>query len=275
MKPFLTTCFHLLILGIQPLVAQQNEDIVLGNTFSIYSSILDENRTCLISVPDSYHNSAEQKKYPVMILLDGSTHFKTAAGIVHFMSSDRNRNHLMPETIIVAIENVDRERDFTVTKIQTTRPNTMGGGRNFLSFIETELIPYLDEHYRTEPYRLLAGHSLGGLLTVNAYMDEHSIFNAFLAIDPSIWWDDQMMLEKVNAIQPPSFQKKLYIATANQGEANVERNKNRHDALFALINERADEPEHIHHDYFENENHRSVPLVALYHGLKYLNEDNE
>ena len=86
--------------------------------FVIKSNILDEERTCLISLPDSYNDSSEvAKKYPIIILLDGYTHFKTASGIVHFMSSSRNRNNLMPESIIIAIENIDRERDFTVTKI--------------------------------------------------------------------------------------------------------------------------------------------------------------
>jgi len=78
----------------------------------------------------------------------------------------------MPETIIIAIENVDRERDFTVTKIKTKRPNTMVGGRNFLNFIEKELIPYIDKNYRTESFRTLAVHSLDGLLTLNSYRDK-------------------------------------------------------------------------------------------------------
>ena len=73
-----------------------------------------------------------------------------------------NRNHLISEIIIIAIENIDRERDFTVTKIKTKRPNTMGGGRNFLDFIEKELIPYIDNNYKAEPFRTLVGHSLGG-----------------------------------------------------------------------------------------------------------------
>src|SRR5690606_39393109 len=67
--------------------------------------------------------------------------------------------------------NVNRERDFTLTKLKTKRPNRMGGGRNFLNFIEKELIPFIDKNYRTEPNRILVGHSLGGLLTLNSYMD--------------------------------------------------------------------------------------------------------
>lgn len=275
MKNLTFVILYILLLGVQTTFGQNKTDIVIGSKFVVKSNILDEERTCLISLPDSYNDSAQvAKKYPIIILLDGYTHFKTASGIVHFMSSNRNRNNLMPESIIVAIENVDRERDFTVTKIKTRRPNTMGGGRNFLNFIENELIPYIDENYRTEPYRTLVGHSLGGLLTLNSYLDKNSIFNAYISIDPSIWWNEEMMKNKVDSISSISLNKKLYIATANQGEANYERNKQRHDNLYALITEKSEEPLNVEIQYFEKENHRSVPLIALYDGLMYINQEN-
>jgi hypothetical protein len=265
----------MLLSGVQTTFGQNTEAIVIGSTFVIKSNILDEERTCLISLPDSYNDSTEvAKKYPIIILLDGYTHFKTASGIVHFMSSNRNRNNLMPESIIIAIENVDRERDFTVTKIKTKRPNTMGGGRNFLNFIENELIPYIDKNYKTEPFRTLIGHSLGGLLTLNAYMDNNSVFNAYISIDPSIWWSEEMMKNKVDSMSSISYNKKLFIATANQGDAGYERNKQRHDNLYALITKKSEEPLNVKIQYFEKENHRSVPLIALYEGLMYINQEN-
>jgi predicted alpha/beta superfamily hydrolase len=260
----------ILFLGIQSSFSQQTSAILLGTTFSIHSNILDEDRTCIISLPDSYHDSEEKESYPIIILLDGYTHFKTAASTVHFMSSSRNRNRLMPESIVIAIENVDRERDFTITKIKTKRKNTMGGGRKFLDFIEKELIPHIDKEYSTKPYRTLIGHSLGGLLAVNAYMDENSLFDAYIAIDPSIWWDEAMMKNKVDAVALTSSKKKLYIATANQGERGLERNKKRHDALYELLKKKYGDHLNVKIQYFENENHRSVPLVALYEGLKFL-----
>ena len=275
MKRLIVTFFCILLFGAQTVYAQNNKAIIIGSKFVINSSILDEDRMCLISLPDSYNDSSDVKKtYPIMILLDGYTHFKTASGIVHFMSSNRNRNHLMPETIVVAIENVDRERDFTVTKIKTKRPNNMGGGRNFLDFIQKELVPYIEKNYRTEPTRTLVGHSLGGLLTLNSYMDKSSIFNAYISIDPSIWWNEEMMKNKVDSISPISFNKKLYIATANQGEDNYERNKKRHDLLFAIMKEKSDGHLNVEIAYFEKENHRSVPLIALYEGLRYINQEN-
>ncbi|TDS16673.1 hypothetical protein DFQ03_1154 [Maribacter caenipelagi] len=274
MKNLTFVILYILLSGVQTTFGQNETDIIVGSKFVIKSNILDEERTCLISLPDSYNNSSEvDKKYPVIILLDGYTHFKTSSGIVHFMSSNRNRKNLMSESIIIAIENVDRERDFTVTKIKTKRPNNMGGGRIFLNFIEKELVPYIDKKYKTEPFRTLVGHSLGGLLTLNSYMDENSVFNAYISIDPSIWWNEEMMKNKVNSTSSISLDKKLYIATANQGEANYERNKQRHDSLYTLITKKSDKPLNIEIEYFEKENHRSVPLIALYEGLKYINQE--
>lgn len=264
--------FYIILFSVKFTFGQNNIDIITGEKFVIHSGILNEERVCLLSLPDSYNDSTNiDKQYPILILLDGSTHFKTASGIVHFMGSDKNRNHFMPETIIVAIENVDRERDFTVTKLKTKRPNRMGGGRNFLNFIQQELIPYIDKNYRTEPFRTLVGHSLGGLLTLNSYMDKNSLFDAYISMDPSIWWDQEMMNDKVDSISSISLNKKLYIATANQGETNYERNKKRHDSLYALIKKKSNGKLNVEIEYFEKENHRSVPVIALYYGLKYLN----
>jgi len=258
-----------IFLAFQSIHAQDPESILIGQKSTIHSQILNEDRTILISLPDSYSDTTS-KTYPILVLLDGYAHFKTTAGIVHFMSYDRLRNRIIPEMIIVAIENVDRERDFTVTKLKTKRENTMGGGKNFLAFIENELIPHMDKNYKTEPHRILAGHSLGGQLAVNAFMVETSLFNAFIAIDPSIWWDEKTTAEKVDSMQTEAFKKRIYIATANQGEAGIERNKKRHELLVSLFEKKAEGKQQVKLDYYDNENHRSIPLIAIYEGLKFL-----
>ena len=93
-------------------------------------------------------------------------------------------------------------------------------------------------------------------------------------MDPSIGWNKEMMKNKVDSISSISINKKIYIATANQGEANYERNKERHDSLYTLIKKKFDGHLNIKIEYFENESHLSVPLIALYEGLKYLNKEN-
>lgn len=160
-KLLASTLLQVLLLSNHRAFGQSEKDSEIYLKSELYSEVLGETRTFHIGLPDSYHTSND-KSYPIMFLLDGYTHFKTTSGIVHFLSSDLTGNNMAPEKIVVAIDNIDRERDFTVTKIKTVRPNTMGGDRDFLAFIEKELIPYIDDTYRTETYRILPWHSLGG-----------------------------------------------------------------------------------------------------------------
>lgn len=209
-----------------------------------------------------------------MILLDGNSHFKTASTAVRKLASDSSGHRFMPETIIVAIENVDRERDFTVSKIKTKRHNTTGGGKRFLAFIEKELLPYLDTHYRTQPFRTLTGHSLGGLFTLNAFLLQDSSFHAYLAIDPSIWWDEITMEKKISLLSPLPTKRRLYLATANQGEANYTRNKQRHDLFYQLLQRETYDQLLVKLEYFEGEDHWSIPPKAILEGLKFINREN-
>lgn len=248
--------------------SQDNEQISIGTKHLIWSKILNENREYWISLPDSYYNKeASYKRYPVLIVLDGNLHFKSIAGMVNYMSSDVYRNRKIPEMIVVAIQNVDRRRDFTPDKIITVRENNTGGGANFLSFLETELLPDLDQNYRTAPYRILFGHSLGGLLATYTYMQEETLFNSFIAVDPSFGtWDSETMDKKLDSLTEQSFDRFIYIATANWGKRNI-RNRDRHIRFYESLNTKYSGELPAKLEYFENESHNSVPIIAFYNGI--------
>jgi tetratricopeptide (TPR) repeat protein len=143
----------------------------------------------------------------------------------------------------------------------------MGGGDNFLAFLEQELIPELDKTYRTQAFRLLAGHSLGGLLATHAYMKENTLFKAFIAVDPSFGsWDEPTMDKKVAAISSKAFDRSIYWASANSGSGKA-RNEDRHQRLFDALKAKSTDHFYAKIDYFEDENHSSVPLIAWYKGL--------
>ena len=64
MKHFLMAFLSALLFGLQTTYGQNETDIILGSEFTINSNILNEDRTCLISLPDSYNDSSEgEKKY--------------------------------------------------------------------------------------------------------------------------------------------------------------------------------------------------------------------
>jgi predicted alpha/beta superfamily hydrolase len=256
-------------IGMNSLKSQTNDQIVIGDKHSIQSEVLSEKRGYWISLPESYNNKA-YKKYPLLILLDGYVHFKSASGVVQFMSNGNTDKREIPEMIVVAIISVDRERDFTPDKIITKRENNSGGGDNFLNFLESELIPKLDKEYRTIPYRILVGHSLGGLLTTHAYMKKNTIFNSFISIDPSLGtWDEKIMDSKIKNIHEKTFKRSIYLATANWGKRNL-RNRDRHIRFFEAINSKCRKKLNGKIEYFENKNHSSVPLPAFYNGLSYI-----
>ena len=265
--------YHLLLIlflfGIRQAKSQENETIEIGSTQTIHSSILDEDRSYWVSLPESYGNpESSYKEYPLLIVLDGSSFFHPISGMTNYMG----RIGRIPEMIVVGIQNVSRTRDFTPDKIVTARENDFGGGDNFLAFLEEELIPKLDQEYRTVQYRILFGHSLGGLLATHAYMKENTIFNSFLAIDPSFGsWDAETMDKKLEALSPNSFKRYIYFATANWGKRNI-RNRDRHVRLFESLNSRYDGVFPAKLEYFENEDHSSVPMIAFHNGINSIFE---
>jgi predicted alpha/beta superfamily hydrolase len=149
--------------------AQKDNKIVIGKIDSVYSNILNEQRKVWIYAPDMTSGFRDSTKhYPVVYLLDGDAHFTSVTGLIQQLSQV-NGNTVYPEMIIVAIPNTDRTRDLTPTHITSDLPNmdsnsskNTGGGENFVSFIEKELMPHIDSVYLTEPYRILIGHSFGG-----------------------------------------------------------------------------------------------------------------
>ncbi|TNE70748.1 hypothetical protein EP331_11255 [bacterium] len=263
----------IVLAGINRAQSQDVDQIVIGTKHSIKSAILNEDREYWLSLPDSYNDKeSSHKRYPVLVVLDGNVHFKSISGTVNYMSSDMYNNRKIPEMIVVAIRNVDRRRDFTPDKIVTARENNSGGGDRFLSFLEDELIPELDQQYRTTPYRILFGHSLGGLLASHAYMKEKTRFNAFIAVDPSFGtWDSETMDKKLDSLTETSFERYIYIATANWGKRNI-RNRDRHVRFFESLNSRCKGELPAKLEYFENENHSSVPLIAFHNGISSIFE---
>ena len=261
----------LVLFQFNPVKSQAQEQIVIGSIHQIHSEILNENREFWINLPESYgEKGASYKRYPLLILLDVNAHFKSVTGMVNYLSSGANGNYRIPEMIVVGIQNVDRRRDFTPDHVPTTRSNNSGGGDPFLAFLEEELIPKLDHEFRTQPYRILFGHSLGGLLAAHAYLKEQTLFNAFLAIDPSFGtWDAATMDQKLENISENSFARYLYLATANWDSRNL-RNRDRHVRFYESLHSLSESDDRLDYDYFENENHGSVPPIAFYEGISSL-----
>jgi predicted alpha/beta superfamily hydrolase len=171
----------------------ENKPFVIGEIREINSTILGEKRILNVHLPAQYDSS---KSYPVIYLLDGSAQedFLHIVGLAQFF----NMQYTMPEMIIVGIANVDRKRDFTFPTTNADLKKefpTTGGSEKFIQFIEKELQPFITQNYKTTKDNYLIGQSLGALLASEILLKKPTLFNHYLIVSPSLWWDDESLLK--------------------------------------------------------------------------------
>jgi predicted alpha/beta superfamily hydrolase len=266
------------------------DQIVFGHIDSIHSSILNESRKIWVHVPGGSNGVFSQTKYPVLYLLDGPGHFYSVTGMIKQLSTT-NGNSVVPEMIIVGIPNTNRTRDLTPTSMKKNPFGSddswlkeSGGGENFNDFIENELIPYINEKYPTTPYRTYVGHSLGGLTVINTLLTRPHLFNNYIAIDPSIWWDNAVVLKTADTVLTKSIfnNRALYVGIANTLDEGMGINEVYNDTTVSTEHIRSIlkfvKSTELQNDngflfgwkYYENDNHGSVPLIAEYDALRFL-----
>ncbi|NNE13647.1 MAG: alpha/beta hydrolase, partial [Saprospiraceae bacterium] len=206
-----------LIFLLPTLEAQSDSEylIKIGKPDSLYSKVLDENRKFWIQYPEFFNPN---NKYPVLYVLDGSVHLPAVSNVHSYYSGG-----FMPEMIIVGVSNqTNRTRDLTATKVTFRRGVTYnqesGGADDFMQFISSELIPYVESKYPVTNYRTLIGHSYGGQFVINALFNHTDLFQNYIAIDPSLDWDNQVMLKQAKEVlKSKSFEgKSLFVTLAGQ-----------------------------------------------------------
>lgn len=258
----------------------------IGVRDSLWAPTLKENRRFLVYTPPSYNDTTFlPRRYPVLYLLDGDAHFHSVSGLVQILGTGVNGTFVVPEMIVVAISNTNRGRDMTPTKVDRDaqgRPNpqlasSSGGMQNFLSFIKNELIPKIEQTYRTAPYRVFVGHSLGGITTINALYTMPETFNAYVAIDPSLWWDNRVLLkqarERLGKPAPPG--RVLFVGQANTiqpGDTTMNVHFNSIVQFNAIAESFNGSGIRYAFKYYPNDSHGSVPLISEYDALRFIFE---
>ena len=271
--------------------AQKDNKIVIGKVDSVYSTILKEQRKIWVYVPNMNSGTPDtSKRYPVVYLLDGDNHFESVVGMIQQLSQ-ANGNTVIPEMIIVGIPNTNRTRDLTPTHIASDEPmmdssssKTTGGGENFTSFLEKELMPHIDSLYPTQSYKMLIGHSFGGLTVMNIITNHTKLFNAYIAIDPSMWYGKEQFLKTTG--QKLAAQKydgtRLYLGIANTMTDGMTLEKMKKDttagtrhirSIFAMDKFIKANPQNglkFASKYYPDDDHGSVPLTTEYDGLRFI-----
>lgn len=270
----------------------QGQPIELGHVDTIYSTILGEKRAAWIYVPRQEANPAMARKtFPVIYLLDGNEHFGYVTSLVRQFSE--GFTHFLPEMIIVGIPNTDRIRDLTPTPMRespdldsATLAKT-GGGQAFLRFLEKELIPYMDSAYPTAPYRTFIGHSLGGLMVIEALMHHRHVFNAYISIDPSLWYDNRKLLKESRVLLASGdfSRETLYLAIANTLGPGMDTARLRKDTssrnthirsildMVAALRKQPAGRMRWSYTYYGDDDHGSVPLISEHDGLRFIFRD--
>jgi len=235
-------------------------------SLTIKSTVLGEDRIILVRTPVGYETS--KLSYPVLYMTDGDAHIKHTSSSIEFLTE----NGRMPELIVVGVTNTDRARDLTPTKATTRNAAgdlqfpTSGGADNFLKFFETELIPEIEKQYRTQPYRIFAGHSLGGLFAIHAMITKPALFNSYIAVSPSLQWDNAEELKRAEDYLKNQKELKVTLFTSIGNETDgISDCFDRFKEVLSKTNIKDFEWQA---ERFADEDHGSVVLRSHYFGLR-------
>ncbi len=249
---------------------------VLGVIDEIQSTQLGESRILNIYLPEGYKQN-DTTKYPVIYLLDGSADedFIHVVGIIQFNNFEWiNR---VPKSIVVGIATVDRRRDFTYpTTIEKDKKRfpTTGHSDKFISFIEKELQPLIEKKYKANTSRTIIGQSLGGLLATEILFKKPTLFEKYIIISPSLWWDDASLLNQSTEKLKGILQKTaIYIGVGKEGLAptdvphvmEVEAN-----LLTEKIKNIKSKNVSVYYDYLPQEDHATIMHQAVFNAFRIL-----
>jgi predicted alpha/beta superfamily hydrolase len=205
------------LLSVQACAADRAAPLVIGETLTIDSKILSETRRINVYLPPGYAESPNLR-LPVLYVPDGgiAEDFLHVAGLVQVSVG----NATMRPFVLVGIENTQRRRDMTgPTENENDKKIAprVGGSEAFRKFIREELMPLVKARYRTTDETAIVGESLAGLFVVETFLLEPDLFDTYIAFDPSLWWNDQKLVngagERLAA--QPKLKKTLYFASSD------------------------------------------------------------
>ena len=274
--PFLLS-FYPIVHSFGQSSTDYSKPFVLGVIDEIQSKELSEKRIVNIYLPEGY-SKTDTTKYPVVYLLDGSADedFIHVTGLFQFNNFPWiNR---VPKSIVVGIANVDRKRDFTYkTTIEADKKKypTTGHSDRFIRFLENELQPFIEKKYRTNASKMIIGQSFGGLLATEILLTKPKLFNHYIIISPSLWWDNGSLLTKKAAVLEEDFLQKtgIYVGVGKEGLAPSEMPRVMEvdaNLLVEKLEGRKSKNVSVYFDYLPAENHATVTHQAVFNGLRVL-----
>ncbi|WP_461587466.1 alpha/beta hydrolase [Winogradskyella sp.] len=171
---------------------------------SIESYKLEEKRELKIQLPRNYDSKSE-RTYPVLVVLDGDYLFEPVAGNVDYQSYWEN----IPDCIIVGVSQSETREDDLLLREDNS---------NFYEFIDIELLPYIEENYKSSSFRMIAGHGLSATFINNYVLKDIPLFRAYIVLSPNLEVDMRTRLkERLSRLEDETF---YYIATGDEDESD-------------------------------------------------------
>lgn len=226
--------------------------LVIGETFTLASSVLREERRINVYAPAGYAESPELR-LPVLYMPDGGIKedFLHVAGLVQVLVG----NGTMRPFLLVGIENTERRRDLTGptdnAEDRKVAPR-VGGSAAFRSFVRDELMPEVKTRYRTTAEAAIVGESFAGLFVVETFLLEPGLFDTYIAFDPSLWWNDARLVKEAapSLRQTAQAGKTLFIASG--ADAGLGK------AIDALVTAMGKTGARVQHERMPGETHATI-----------------
>ncbi len=239
--------------------------LTIGETFTLESAVLGEVRRINVYRPSMWGDSIPGP-LPVLYMPDGGINedFLHIAGLVQVSVV----NGTMRPFLLVGIENTARRRDMTGptsnAEDRTIAPE-VGGSAAFRQFIRTELMPTVRARYGTTDEAAIMGESLAGLFVVETFLLEPDLFDAYIAFDPSLWWNDAALVESAADRIPAAAGRALFLASSSEPELAQLTAR-----LAATLAQHPDAGVRWHHEAMPGETHATIYHPAALRALRHL-----
>jgi predicted alpha/beta superfamily hydrolase len=249
-------------------VRGQELTVKIGEKHTIKSAILSEDREILVHLPENYYSS--EKTYPVLYRLDGSQILLTETFVI--VNRLTYSYEITPEMIIVAIKNIERDKDMWPVNTKYYTEPRVPGAANFLSFMEEELLPYINNSYRTSGEKILCGQSLSSVFVLNTFLKQPGLFDSYIAISGAFPGCEKYFRELTEEalMQKDRFSgQKLFIS--NGLKDPLDPNGTMHQQMndfTKLLNREIGNKISLKYLPYKNEGH--VPFHSLYDALKFI-----
>ncbi len=222
----------------------------------VNSKKLNTSRQIKIQLPRNYEKD-NNKKYPVILVLDGDYLFEPVAGNVDYFSYWED----MPESIVVGVMQADtRYQDCSFDK---TSYMPTGSGAEFFEFLGLELMPYIDQKFRTAKFVIAVGHDFTANF-INYYLfKEPLLFNGYINLSPDL----APMMENRIAERIPNIKQKVfyYLATASD---DIDELKQSTESLDHRLNQLKSKSFNYYYDNFEDATHYSLAARGIPNALE-------